>query len=265
MKTIICIVVLLGFTGMFTKTNAQEYTSSPPPQDNRVYNDNDVSRPSGYFELSLGWAQPIGSFMNASGSGYNGYALPGENINLSLGVPVNHSNIGIAFMVGSCYNTFDINTYVSNIAASDANNNYKPLIQDGYNESFIMGGLYATLPVYRLSIDFRVLGGIAFCYLPEVDYEAYHYDALAAGYDNYEWDTYSSRANSFAFGMGADLRYRVRRFSLMFGVDMISTTPMVNTEQQYTDPNGNYSYSHVGGYMTISIISASIGLAYEIR
>jgi hypothetical protein len=267
MKTIRYISILFGFAGILNTSKAQDYSAPPPAPSppNQSYTGGDISIPSGYFEIGFGLAQPTGKFMSNSSSGYGGYALPGSNFELSLGVPVNHSNLGVAFMFGSCDNSFDINTYVSNVSMSDQSKSYTPLIQDDYNENFIMAGLFATIPLYRLSIDFRLMGGIAFCYLPEVDYGASEYDPLVAGYDNYEWDTYSSRSTSFAYGFGADLRYRIRRFSVMFGVNYIATNPVVSTEQQYTDPNGDYTYTHVGGSIPISIVSANIGLAYQIR
>jgi hypothetical protein len=255
--------MLFGLAGIYNKTIAQD--NSAPLQNTQGYGNNYQSVPSGYFELSLGLSEPTGSFMNAHGGGYGGYALPGENFNLSLGVPVNHSNIGLAFMFGNYLNAFDINTYVSNIAVTDANKSYQPFLQDSYDESLIMGGLFATIPIDRLSIDFRVLGGIAFCYLPEIDYGASQYDQLTLSYNNYEWDTYGSRSTSFAYAIGADLRYRIHRVSLMLGVDYVAAMPQINTQQQYIDPNGNSTYTPVGGNLSISLLSANIGLAYSIR
>ncbi|HXB13479.1 MAG TPA: hypothetical protein VNZ45_15940 [Bacteroidia bacterium] len=262
MRTLFYALILLGLGGIYNKIMAQD---NSVPAGHTAYSDNDISRPSGYFELSLGLAEPMSGFMNAHHSGYGGYAMPGENFNLSLAVPINHSNIGLAFMYGNYLNAFDINTYVSNIAPTDPSKSYQALLQDSYDASLIMGGLFATIPIDRLSIDFRVVGGIAFCYLPEIDYGASQYDQLTLSYNNYEWDTYSSRSTSFAYAIGADLRYRIHRISLMLGVDYVAAMPQINTQQQYIDPNGNSTYTPVGGNLQISILSANIGFAYEIR
>jgi hypothetical protein len=262
MKNFLSIFAIFSLTGILNTSTAQEYQMTPPPPPSQEYN---TVAPTGYFALSLGIAQPIGSFASQPTTGYGGYALTGDNINLSIGIPINHSNFGIAFMFGSFVNDFDMNTYVSNAAISDPSKNYQPFEQDVYDESFILAGLFATYPINRLSIDVRIMGGVSFCYLPEVDYGAAVYDPTISDYDNYEWDTYSSRSTSFALAAGADLRYKVRRFSLMLGVDFLTTDPTVNTEQQYTDPNGNYSYTHITGKVPISIISTSLGIAYQIR
>jgi hypothetical protein len=266
MKTTLYILILLVLAGIPDIIKAQDNSIPPPPSQNpQGFNNNYASIPSGYFELSLGLAEPSGGFMNDHRSGYGGYALPGENFNLSLGVPVNHSNIGLAFMFGNYLNAFDINTYVSNVAATDPGKSYQSFLQDFYDESLIMGGLFATIPIDRLSIDFRLVGGVAFCSLPEIDYGASRYDGLIGGYDNYEWDTYASRSTSFAYAMGTDIRYRIHRVSLMLGVDYVAAMPQINTQQQYIDPNGNSTYTPVGGNLPISILSANIGFAYEIR
>ncbi len=259
MKTLLFYtLLLLGIAAVSNKAIAQDNSATAP---NNTYE----TLPSGYFELSLGLAEPMGGFMNDRRSGYGGYAMPGENFNLSLAAPINHSNIGVAFMFGNYLNAFDMNTYVSNVAATDATKSYQPLFQDSYDASLILGGLFATIPIDRLSIDFRLLGGLAFCYLPEIDYGASEYDQVTLSYNDYEWDTFASRSTSFAYSVGADIRYRIHRVSLMLGVDYTAATPTINTQREYIDPNGNSTYTPIGGNLQISILSANIGFAYEIR
>jgi len=222
-----------------------------------------VTNPSGYFEFSFGLAEPVGNFVKHPGSAYSGYAMSGDNFNISLGIPISQSNFGVALMYGYYHNNFDMNNYVNYIATTDSSKKpYQVQQQSAYNENIIMGGLYATIPFQNLSIDFRVMGGAAFCNLPEVSYSATQ--SVFLGTDNYSWDTYASKASAFAFGAGADIRYRFGFMSLMVGIDYLTATPTVNTTQQYTDPSGNISYSHVSGNMPISLVSAYIGIAYQI-
>lgn len=216
---------------------------------------------TGYFEISYGLAEPMGSFANATGSGYGGYALPGSSFGLSLGIPIAHSNFGVALMYNYSFNTYDINSYVNNVQVSDQNNSYVALQNDGYSESFIMGGLYATIPIQRFSFDFRFMGGLAVCNLPESDYGAYATSAFAT--NNFEWDTYSSTSSAFALDLGGGIRYRFWRTSIMAGIDYITTDPIANTTQQYTDQFGNVTYTHIGNTVPISLMDFTIGIGYS--
>jgi hypothetical protein len=257
MKTTKVITALLFLLGAIQFVSAQDVAPPPPPPENPG------SMPTGYFELGIGAGQPLNSFAWNNGTGYGGYALPGGNLNVSFGIPIAHSNFGVAFMYNYAWNLYDVNTYVNNVQISDQSNTYTPLVQDEYRESFILGGLFATIPLQRISFDFRLMGGLAVCALPELDYEADATSPTAS--QNFEWDTYGSTSTSFASDMGASIRFRIFRTSLMVGIDYLNTDPMVNTTQRYTDQYGASTYSHVGGSSPISIISYSLGIGYQFR
>lgn len=287
MKTLKASLFILISSGIFATANAQYYYGPPPPpppgyrhhQESKD-KDDDGSTPTGYFGLSIGAAVPVGSFANEFGgtnTNYTnpptsinfpaGYALSGLNFNVSLGIPVNHSNLGIALQYSSASNPFDINTYNDNLAETDLSKNYRDgVVSDEYSSSFIMVGLFATIPIQRLSFDFKLMGGIALCYTPEVGFSADGPDpTIPTQTDVYTWDISSSNNASLAFGVGADLRYKIRRASLLLGVDFLTTTVNINSQEQYTDPyNYNY-YTHVGGSVTISVVNPYIGVAYDIR
>jgi len=263
MKKIIHTIILLFISGIFNSIDAQNIeTASLQSNATEQQNVKSVILPTGYYELSFGPAIPIGSFANESGKSYGEYATLGNNFNLSVAVPINHSNFGIAFIYSSYNNFFDMNTYLNNMQMSDPSKNYTGINSDEYDESFIMFGMFATYPVERLSFDFRLLGGVAFCHLPEVDYGA---NPINENYYTYQWDTYSNRSTSFVFDIGGNIRYKIRRMSVMLGIDFISTNPSINTTEQYTDPNGNNAYTHVGGNISISNIGINLGIGYRIR
>ena len=269
----ILILFLLGTIGY---ADAQYYNGppGPPPPPPPRYRerpqqrdeDLEMTPPSGYFEISIGLAQPVGSFSGNGGAGYSGYALPGDNISISLGIPINHSNLGIALMYSFCSNPFDLNTYVGDVQYADQSNTYYIPSQAGYgtyDESFIMGGLFATIPIQRLSFDFRLMGGVAICSLPEITYAAYATSNTAN--NDFAWDIASSSTAGLAFDMGGSIRYKLRRISIMAGIDFTGADPMVSTNKYYIDQFGNRSFTHVGGSLPISITSFSFGLGYEIR
>lgn len=292
MRTLKAFLILIVGGGIFTTADAQYYYGPPPgpppppPPGYRHHQERQESRddegpsqPTGYVALSIGACIPVGNFANEFGgtntnytnppSSVNfpaGYALSGLNFNISLGVPVNHSNLGFAIQYAYGANPFDIGTYTGNLAVTDPYKSYDGGdVNDVYSTSFIMGGLFLTLPVQRLSIDFKLLGGIAICSTPEVAYSAEQQNAVTNNTDVYSWDIAASNSVSFAYGLGADLRYKFRRSSLIVGVDFLSTDVTVNSEEQYTDPNNYYYNTHVGGVIPVSMVNAYIGVAYDIR
>jgi hypothetical protein len=273
MKTLRTFLLFIIAGGLFTTADAQYYYGPPPgppppaPRHERAQHesgDDEGVSPTGYFGVSIGLANPVSGFADNLGKGYGGYALPGDNIDISLNIPVNHSNMGVAIMYGYYANDFDLNSYVNTLQIADQSKSYAGITSGTYAENFIMVGGFITYPINRLSFDFKLMGGFAFCALPEVDYGA-NYNPATGLYD-YEWDNYASRSTSFAFSFGADLRYRFRRSSLLLGVDYIGADPIINSTQQYADPNNiYYVYNHLGGGLPISVVSVNLGIAYDIR
>ncbi len=275
-KIKIFLAVLL--VGAIQFADAQYYPGPPGPPPGPAprerHNDEaaEITPPTGYFEISVGATEPIGNFAGTGSTSYSGYALPGADLAISLGVPINHSNLGIALMYKGVSNQFDYNSYENNIQYSDPSKTYYiPYDQYGnnadqgisYDESFIMVGLFATYPIQRLSFDFRLMGGVAICSLPEVVYAA-HATSLTAP-DDFSWDISASSTSSFAFGAGADLRYKFRRVSLMLGVDFLTADPLISTNETYVDQSGSTSQSRLGGNLPISLMSYSIGIGYTVR
>jgi hypothetical protein len=280
MKNIkVLLAVLLLGTIQFADAQYYPGPPGPPPgpaprERRERHNDEaaEVTPPTGYFEISVGAAEPIGSFSNTGSTSYGGYALPGVDLAISLGIPINHSNFGIALMYKGTSNPFDINGYMNNVQYSDPSKNYYiPTDQYGnpydqgmtYDNSFIMAGLFATYPIQRLSIDFRLMGGVAICSLPELAYAANATSPTAT--NDFSWDISGSNTSGFAFGVGADLRYKFRRVSLMLGVDFLTADPNISTNETYVDQDGTTTYSRVGGGLPISLMSYSIGIGYTIR
>jgi len=165
-------------------------------------------------------------------------------------------------MYGDYSNWFNINGYVNTLQIADQSKTYAPLVQDVYRESFILGGIFWTWPMDRLSFDARLMGGLAFSSLPEINYGA-NWDPAYGQYD-YWWDTPASSSVGFGFDMGVDLRYKLRRTSIMFGMDYIYGGATVNAYQRYDSPTTT-TYTRIYGGVPITEISFNLGLAYEIK
>ena len=237
---------------------------------NNERKDDGPVRPSGYISGNVGFANPEGSYGAAVGGGYGGYAMAGYDFNLSLGIPVNHSNFGVALQFGSYSNGYDMGSYASNNGVSEA---YPE--EDVYGESSILGGLYVTFPLGRVvSIDGRLMGGVLLSTLPEVDYG--YYDGQG---DSYQYDLEPSNAASFAGDAGIGVRFLIaqfgrRRLCAMVTVDYLYSKVGYTTQQDIyevpaTGPNAGNELQLVpsptfSGTLPVELLNVTFGLGYQL-
>ncbi|NNM95338.1 MAG: hypothetical protein HKL88_07745 [Bacteroidia bacterium] len=273
---------------------AQYYYGPPPPpkkpaprNNQQPLQSNGLEEPSGFMSINFGLANPEGAFAQQIGSGYGGYALPGDLFSFSLGLPVNHSNFGVAVMVGSYANTYNNDQWVTNLnnnAAGVFYQNANPIqgTLNVYSNTSIMAGLYGTLPLGNLSIDGRLMIGGLIGGLPERAFGFYD-----TAFNFYEDDIQPSSPISFAVDAGIGLRYLIGNFGrhkvcLMVNADYFFSsvnyfTPDYLTVTQagtYTpvqiqaqplpgvtpapDINGNIS-----GTLQIALFSLTFGIGYQ--
>jgi hypothetical protein len=249
---------------------------------------------SGYISINFGFATPEGNFgqsfsqsgynNQAAGIGYGNYADPGTSFHFSLGIPINHSNFGIAFMFGSYTNQYDINNYVNSLVNSPVSYNAyanSPIEeyasgngQNVYTESSILGGGFATYPIGRLSIDGRLMIGALLCNLPEQNV----YAEDAAG-DELDYDVEPSNSTAFAFDLGVGVRFMVaqlgrRKLCIMANVDYMYSKVSYNTQQDlYVVPasgnNAGYQAQlvpspQVSGNLPIQLLNVTFGIGYQL-
>lgn len=273
------LVILTALISVFSISNAQDYYGGgdswrKKPTDNQQPNDvKNNTEPSGFTTISFGFAEPEGSFASSFGSGYGGYALPGSGYQFSFALPINHSNFGLAFMFGSTTNTYDLNNYVNYLSNSPSTNQYGTFsggVNNIYSESSILGGLYVTYPVGRLSVDGRLMIGALLNSLPE---QAYGKQDSAGNQTIYDLQT--SYPTSFAMDAGIGLRYMIvklgrRQVCLTVNLDYMYSNVTYNTVQvvdytPFVNPNGvTYETDNsVSGHLPISMLSITFGIGYQ--
>lgn len=280
--------------------NAQEYYGGSGSWRRQANNpkgkpkDNDKAEASGYISINYGVASPMGSYgqyfsqtsynYNAVGIGYGNYAVPGDVFSFSLGIPVSHSNFGVALMFGSYSNSYDINGYVASLNNSPVNYNaYSTSYITGYSsaggqniysESSILGGLFYTYPLGRFSFDGRFMIGALLSGLPE---QAVYADD--ADGDVLLYDVQPSNATSFALDMGLGIRFKLAEFGprkvcLMANVDYLYSDVSYSTQQDlYVIPaSGNYANQQVqlipspsiSGKLPIQLLNITFGIGYQL-
>lgn len=230
--------------------------------------------PSGYISINFGFGTPEGSFVatpiyTQNDNGYGNYALPGSVFHLSIGIPIDHSNFGVALMFGSHDNQYDINTF-------GVNNQVTPLPpttgQTDYSESSIMGGLYLTYPFGRLSIDGRLMAGALLCSLPEQNY-----GFVDTQGDQYEVDAQPTNPTSLAFDAGVGIRFMVAEFSrrklcIMANFDYLYSSVPYNSQEvelytPYANNPNNTTYETsvpLTGHLPIELFNVTFGIGYQL-
>jgi|GEM_PF-778965 len=257
--------------------------------------DNTPEEPSGYISINFGFATPEGNFSqsysensfsngSAVGIGYGNYAQPGSAFHFSLGIPVDHSNFGVALMFGSYSNQYDINSYANSLNASPINYNAysnSPIIayqsgggQNTYDESSIMGGLFATYPIGRLSLDGRLMLGALLCNLPEQ-----YITAEDADGDYLQYDVEASNSTSLAFDVGVGARFLIaqlgrRKLCVMVNADYLYSNVSYSTQQDlYVTPSSGSNAGYLvqlvpspqmSGKLPISLLNITFGIGYQL-
>jgi hypothetical protein len=306
-------ILVLGslFTCSCIFANAQDYYGNggnngswrrqPSNNNHQKRYDTIANEPSGYISINFGFSNPEGNFGQsysqnnfgdgpAVGIGYGNYASPGSAFHFSLGIPINHSNFGVALMFGSYDNDYNTNAYATSLNASPIN--YNPYssspntppssiiaYQSGgglntYDESSIMGGLFATYPVGRLSIDGRLMLGALLCNLPEQDITA-----VDADDDYLEYDIEPSNSTSLAFDIGVGARFMIaqlgrRKLCIMVNADYLYSSVSYTTQQDLyvnpaSGPNAGYTAQlvpspQISGKIPISLVNITFGIGYQL-
>jgi hypothetical protein len=275
----VCSIFICLASGVF----AQDYYGGgngqwrKRPDDKNQPKDKDAANPepSGYMSVNFGFAKPEGSFGAGYGSGYGGYAQSGIIYHFSFAFPISHSNFGLAFMFGSSSNNYDINSFVNYRNNSDLYNYYQagPGSNNVYQQSSIMGGLYVTYPLGRLSIDGRVMIGALLNSLPEQ-----YYGKVDTGGNQTTYDLPTTYPTSFAIDAGIGIRYLIAKFGrrqlcAMINVDYLYSNVAYNANEvvDYTPYTVNpsnaityESYPTASGNLTISLLNITFGLGYQL-
>ncbi len=239
--------------------------------------DNNTTAPSGYFAMNYGMGVPVGGFADKTGIGYGGYAKPGFDMDYTFGIPIKHSNFGIALKGSWFLNSFDNKSYVNTLQFSDPTKTYQPSIGGNiYTGGLIMGGLYTTIPVNNFSFDFKLMGGIALCHMPTIDYETTDNSSYYpyAGTSNYT-DT-PTGSSAFAYDIGVDFRInpknkyvevnpwrKVRTMGFIFSVDYSSAKPTVNTTIDNNGGMANNPTTSTSVQVPISMLTFCVGFEYS--
>jgi hypothetical protein len=219
---------------------------------------------NGYFSTNFGFAEPIGEFGMNSNPVYGRYALNGSAISLTGDIPIHHSHYGISFMFGSFNNSFDIDYYVNSLQLQDQSKTYYPVSTGYYSATALMPGVFACFPIGRFSFDVRGLAGLLVGYFPAISYAAIGYNAALQESGNNSWNISSSQSAAVGYDVGAGLRYKLSRISILANCDFLYSMPKVYATEQYTDPENNIHSGTLDYKTDVTLMLYTIGVAYNI-
>lgn len=239
------LIIMLACLLLSTSSFAQDDIDSPkePNSPKKIY------LASGYVAFGGGVALPVGNFVETSKVNSNGYAktgfMPGF---LEFAMPIHRSNFGIVLNTNYCVNDIDMNAM-----AHSSLRYYRQPGNERYNSLFFLGGLYITIPSRYVSFDIKALAGAAIISMPDQDYIT-----LAYSHQTYETTNTITSTASFAYGLGADLRFNLSKHSCIY----VGTT-LEHTNSHHTATQNYYSVimSDTNFDMPASIGTLSIGYA----
>jgi len=200
----------------------------------------------GYISINAGPAKPLGSYAS------QGNAVTGFNSNLSFGLPL-FKYFGVSGKVDYCYNAFNINVFNSNPNLSANSSEYanyygnptslKSLRSNSiYTVLNFSGGLFACVPVKKIIIDFRLLGGAVRSTYPGAGIVENNLGSIGVP---------AATASAFSIDAGAGVRFTITsKFLVLINLDYLYANPFYHT---------------AGGTIAqnISLFTVTTGIGYQ--
>jgi len=217
--------------------------------------------PQAYGSFNAGYAMPIGSFGASTSADWTGYAKGGASYTIQVGIPVAHSNFGVAIMAGYNNNKFDAAAYGTNLAKADTGNSYSTVTVAAYTQYYLMTGLLVTSnTISGFSVDGHLEIG--------VDY---------INYPNPYWTTTSIRSRAqaqlflttsptttLAIAIGGAAHYAFDNgFTVLANINFMHTGASANTTL-ITDNKAGQTITYPTNSVSMSCLSISLGLGYSL-
>lgn len=230
--------------------------------------------PTGYISVGGGFNLPIGEYASTQANDNSaGYAKIGLHYQFTAAIPIAKSRFGVVAKAYLLSNELDENALLDNVIASypsSYNTSWTLTIDGSQKINSYLGGLYYTIPLNKISIDFRAMAGLYAISVPFRSIELVVQDASGIGFGNYYFNT--TVKNSIAYDFGTSLRYSItNHFCLLLNVDLLRLDYERETSQSastiYYPTNGQSTsttqYSYDISTKPIALINCGIGFGYQ--
>ncbi len=180
-------------------------------------------RPKGYYlTINGGIGVPLKDFSAAGG----GNALSGPSWNIVFGMPIAHSPIGFACVLGDGWNIYSVSALEASLLKNTGNASTVTIgTPSNYREIEGMIGALAIAREGKLSFDFRLMAGVMNFTTPEIDYTSFYQNPNfpAPPYEMFE-SIQSSNTNVVVVDGGITLRFTLcKNLCAVTNFDIMST------------------------------------------
>lgn len=215
----------------------------------------DENNPKGYIALNGGVGLPIGDYNQS------GFAVTGYNIHLSTAIPLFHSKFGIASKFDYGSNSYDGGSLLATIVKNDK---FTYVAQSGnYTYTTLLAGIFYTIPLKKISFDFRVMGGMMSMNFPSIAVGATDSSntTVAVGKGD-------GSGSAFAYNVGLGMRYSITpKLCLMVNFDYLGSSISYDAKlgALVIDSNGQYAISTTNSNFSqsVSLLNATAGIGWQ--
>jgi hypothetical protein len=220
-----------------------------------------IGYPQAYGSFNAGLSLPIGSFGSTASADWTGYAKAGTVYSILVGIPIAHSNFGIAIMTGYSKNNYDAATFGTNLAKKDTGNSYSAVTAIAYAQYYLMTGLLVTSNnLNGLSIDGRLLIGFDYVNYPDPYWSTM---SIHTGYTT-QWYLNTNPTTTLAIALGVGVRYALLNgFTALLNVNYIYTGATCST-QQLVDNSISQTPETLTDKVSNSTLAITLGLGYSL-
>jgi hypothetical protein len=208
-----------------------------------------------YVGFSFGSAIPVGMYASTDKTNKeSGYAKPGSSFAVNVNALFKGSRMGFAGMVAYFTNPFDVATMEQQLESDVDNTGYTFNISaSDWKSTCMMMGLCSSFPAGKLSVNLRLLAGLASSTTPS--FYARIVNTSTGGW--FDESQYSVSDDSFCYNGGFSLCYKLtKRFSLMATADYLAS------KQKFAYPYGMYT---IVIPQPMNVLNFTGGMAYMFR
>lgn len=230
----------------------------------KVLKDSAKIKPFASIAINIGAGLPSGiSLGHSSLNSYAWYAKPGPCINLYGIIPIHHSWLGVAGLIGYQSNLYDTTGY-------SETGTYSTSILGSFNIYTAMAGLCASIFGKNADIEFRFLAGEIYFKAPEIVYSGALLNPLnlnGPGPAPGTWEIMASSTSAFAYDIGASVKLPLgKKFLWIFNGDFLHSGLNGGLYQitQFTPFNGGPGSQSGFEYGYMSSFSLTMGIGYKL-
>ena len=209
-----------------------------------------------FVGLNAGISMPVGEYKNfdtARASAVNA----GKYASLEVGIYISRF-VGIGFNLGLYTNSINESEIKSEFEKQLITNNAIEVKADDWLNAYALTGLYLTIPIKKVRLDFKFLGGAVNSSQPLVTVTTNESGSVVVRESKVE------DAIAFGINYGAHLRIPIiSKLSLRLNAETFTSLPEFKKETT-TYINGNKSITKENFEQTISVLNVGVGLCFSL-